>query len=203
MKAWITLFFLVVTVPLLAQSRNWTDKEGRSFEGLMISYDAEFVRIERSDDKRQFKLERTKLSAADNVYLDELIRKELVEKFLKDVPDTYSKAYDKSIKEEMPALIFYRNQGGYAEFDALIEKFLIDPKFQEKIKDRAFIAIVREKDTDLEGVIMDYVTTSQRPCMSIIKEHRYYGNRVFANTTKQGFLDNVDLLLKHADESIY
>ncbi|WP_269540669.1 hypothetical protein [Cerasicoccus fimbriatus] len=200
----VTLLFSLFTTSLVgAQTRTWTDKQGRGFEGLLLRHDKESVFVERTSDKRQFTLPRSTLSDADNVFLDELDRQERLKEFLKDTPTNYDDAFEKSVDEQMPMLIFYRNGAGYAEFDAMVAKFLTDPQFQERIKDKLFVVVVKDKDVSLEGLIYSHVDNSSNACMSLIKETRVYGNRSFVDMPTDRFLDSVDGLWKNYNQSIH
>lgn len=183
-------------------TRNWTDKQGRSFEGLLLTYDDEFVRVERTDDKRQFKLPRKNLSDADNAFLDGLRRQERVEKFLKDIPQTFDDAFDASVDDDMPVYIFYRNGASAGEFDGLVEKFVAEPRFQEFIKDKALVAVLREKDDGFEAAAHTYVNNSDRPCVIIIKGYRNHSLRSFTDTTMEQFMENMKELYKDYDTDV-
>lgn len=199
----ILLFSLLTGCLVGAQTRTWTDKQGRGFEGLLLRYDDESVFIERTSDKRQFTLQRSTLSDADNVFLDELDRRERLKEFLKDTPTNYDDAFEKSVDDQVPMLIFYRNGAGYVEFEAMVAKFLTDPQFQERIKDKLFVVVVKDKDVSLEGLIHSHVDNSSNACMSLIKETRVYGNRSFVDMPTDRFLEHVDSLWKDYNQSIH
>jgi len=194
----------LLALPLLASAaditRDWTDKQGRSFEALLLSYDDEFVRVERTSDKRQFKLPRNSLSEVDNAYLDGLQRAELIEKILKDVPKTYDDAHELSVDEDMPVFIFYRNGASSGEFDGLVEKFAIAPEFQEYLKDKALLSVISQNDVNFEAIAQSYISNSDRPCMIIIKGYRTHSLRALSDTDIDAFMENVKAMYKQYDE---
>lgn len=197
------LLAFILPCALSAQTRTWTDTQGRSFEGLLLGYDDEFARIERTSDKRQFKLPRENLSEADNAFLDQLQRQERLETFLKDTPKTFDDAYDLSVDDDTPVFIFYRNGAVLSEFDARVEKFLTDPDFQAFIKDKAKIAVIRQKDDNFEAIAQTYVNTTDRPCMLVIKGFRNYSLRGFIDMPMEKFHEHVQDMYKTYDESIH
>lgn len=205
MKAW-KIILLLCAWPLIAsaQVRTWTNTEGQSFEGLLLRFDEKEVYIERTSDKRQFSLPRTSLSAADNAYLDQRLTQQRVEEFLKDVPKTWDAGYNKCIKEDMPALVFYRGGMGQSEFDALVAKHLTDPKLQEIIKGKVFLVIIPDDDTEFEGQLgASYTAYEDYAICAIIKEYKNYTVRVWRDAEPEAFQTAIKEDLVAYDKSVY
>lgn len=197
------LALLLLPCLIAAQTREWTDTQGRSFEGLLLGDDGQNVRIERSSDKQVFKLPRKSLSDSDNAYLDQLKQKERVDQLLKDIPKTYDEANELSVDKDVPVYIFYRNSGSPSEFDGLVAKLVVDPGFQEYIKDKAKVAVVRDKDVNFEAIAAGFINNSDRPCMLIIKGFRSYSIRTFSDTTPEQFRELAKEMYTAYDQSIY
>ncbi|WP_309400871.1 hypothetical protein [Cerasicoccus maritimus] len=205
MKSIFSLLICLLAFPLClsAASRTWTDTQGRSFEGILLQYDDETALIERTADKRQFKLPLKSLSAGDNAYIANLINQEHLEKVMKDLPKDFNEAFEKSVDENIPMLVFYRNQETEAGFDQLVAKFVTDPKFQAKYQDKVLIVLVREKNVEVEELVGAHVHHSSSACISIMRESRSYGSRGLSNKSPEAFLKDVDYLWSRYDQSIY
>ncbi|WP_309382246.1 hypothetical protein [Cerasicoccus frondis] len=196
------LALLLMPLCLLAQVRTWTDTQGRSFEGLLLGYDENEVRIERTSDKRQFKLPRNKLSAEDNAYLDLRTQEAALEELLADAPKSFDEAFEKTIDDRMPMLVFYLNAGGADEFNRLLARQLTNPDFQALIEDEAFIVVIRDKNVDLEGLLYRYGNNG-KPCMAFVKDTRTYGLRNFEAMSSDRFVKVVKDMFKEYNQSNY
>ncbi len=151
-----------------ANARTWTDQEGRSFAGVMLDFTPMMVTIERTSDKRSFSFERSKLSEADNAYLDQLALQARMEEFLKDVPTTYRDADRLSQRKRRPVYIIYRNQEDEAAFDARVDRLVNTPELRELLAGRVVLAVVSERDAEFEAELGDWVGQWPQACMVVI-----------------------------------
>lgn len=163
----LQLTFVLWVCALGAQTRTWTDVEGRSFEGVMLSHTQMTVFIERTSDKRQFTIERSKLSQADNDFLNEMDRQQRVKEFLAKTPDSFEDAVKLSERKKLPALIIYRNQEPEDKFLAAVDRLLDQPEFQAKIKGRAVLVVITQHDEELERRIGSWIAEYLDACRAI------------------------------------
>ncbi|WP_269540670.1 hypothetical protein [Cerasicoccus fimbriatus] len=161
------LTILLWACALSAQTRTWTDAEGRSFEGVLLSHTPMTVFIERTSDKRQFTIERSKLSQADNDFLDEMDRQQRVKEFLAKTPDSFEDAVKLSERKKLPAFIVYRNQEPEDKFLAAVDRLLDQPEFQAKIKGRAVLVVITQREDDLERRIGSWTAEYPDACRAI------------------------------------
>jgi hypothetical protein len=72
MKIIYTLTICILSLSCLLQARTWTDNQGRSFEGDLVSTSQSEVTIQRSSDEASLTIPKNILSQADQIYLQEL-----------------------------------------------------------------------------------------------------------------------------------
>lgn len=198
----VTLAFLV---SLSVCARTWHNAEGNSFDGELIRYDSDYAYIERDSDRRLFSVKRQTLSKSDQDYILELESKEKVSNFLDGIPSDFEEAVRLSERKELPAYIFYRNKMSKREFYKLIQTYLMNDGFLEKIERRCVLVVIYEEDAELERRIGSWTTEFEHAPMMIFNGKFNQSICNFASGYEEGvsvnkFLARVEEQLTHAED---
>lgn len=150
--------FLLTVIAALAEGRTWTDKEGRQFEGKLESVNERFVHIRRASDNKVFQVDRSLLSGADQKFLGLIELDNEIATFLKKHPSTLESSTNLSKRESLPVMAFYIGKSSKQKFNEHVYKYLMHEKFLARVKNDAVVAIIYEKEPNLDKMIERYDT---------------------------------------------
>jgi len=150
MKLHPILLILIISFQFV-QGREWTNNEGSSFEGELISANETQARIIRSIDKRHFTVERSALSDPDNQFIDQHLAAIKVEELRKAIPDTYIKALRKTKESGKKTIILYAPDFNRQKLELIINKILLDKQLMNSISNEANLAILMNRERKMEA----------------------------------------------------
>jgi len=140
---------LILAAPCIIQARIWTDNQGRSFGGELVSQDEKYVTIQRTEDDKQFTISKDILSDADQRYLASKLSN--IEKV---VPywETDPEAVVKKIKESNKGcLILYRRDYDADIYRRFISEVVQTKAVRDKIGNQVLLVVVSERSEFLEN----------------------------------------------------
>ena len=148
---------LLILTALLAlqvtQAREWTNKEGKSFDGKLIRTSDSEVEIVRSSDGRHFTISRDSLSGPDNKFINQYIESIRLRELRKSIPDTYRKMLRKTKRSGRKTIVLYAPDFNREKLDSIIRQTLIDPEIMEIIDGKANLAILTEGERRMEAAL--------------------------------------------------